>query len=107
MFLFLQFCQSSLRLFRRTPSTVGPFSTLPPRRASNASFSVRGLLARDRFYFPVFFLFLLVISLVSISLLLCVMLSPNLWVVDVKVIMAFGSRRTSVGLGFSTLSVKK
>jgi hypothetical protein len=99
VFLFLQFCRSSLRLFSRTPSTVGPFSTPPPRRASNASFSVRGLLACDRFYFPVFLLFLLVISPVSIGLLLCVMLGPNLWVVDVNVILAFGSLRTSVGLG--------
>jgi hypothetical protein len=107
MFLFLQFCRSSLRLFHRTPSTAGPFSTPPPRRASNASFSVRGLLARDRFLFPCIFLVLLVISLVSIGLLLCVMLSPNLWVVDVNVILAFESRRTSVGLGFPTLSVKK
>jgi hypothetical protein len=79
----------------------------PPRRASNASFSVRGLLARDRFYFPVFLLFLLVISHVSNSLLWGVMLGPDLWVVDVNVILAFGSRRTSVGLGFLTLSVKK
>jgi hypothetical protein len=36
-----------------------------------------------------------------------VMLGPDLWVVDVNVILAFGSRRTSVGLGFLTLSVKK
>jgi hypothetical protein len=79
----------------------------PPRRASNTSFSVRGLLVRDRFYFLVFLLFLLVISLVSIGLLLCVMLGPNLWIVDVNVILAFGSRMTSVGMGFPTLSVKK
>jgi hypothetical protein len=64
------------------------------------SFSVHGLLARDRFYFPVFFLFLLAISHVSIGLLLCVILGPNLWVVDMNVILAFKSRRTSVGLGF-------
>jgi hypothetical protein len=71
-------------------------------------FSVRGLLACDRFYFPVFFfLFLLVISLVSISLFWVVMLGPYLWVVDVNVILVFGSRRTSVGLGFSALSVKE
>jgi hypothetical protein len=91
----------------RTPSTAGPFSAPPPRRASNAPFSVRGLLAHDRFYFPVFFLFLLVISLVSISLLWGVMLGPDLWVVDVNVILVFRSMRTSVGLGFLTLSVKK
>jgi hypothetical protein len=36
-FLFLQFCRSSPRLFRHTPSTARPFF-----RASNASFSVRG-----------------------------------------------------------------
>jgi hypothetical protein len=59
VFLFLQFYRSSLRLFCRTPSTAGPFSAPPPRRASNAPFSVRGLLARDRFYFPVFLLFCL------------------------------------------------
>jgi hypothetical protein len=63
--------------------------------------------ARDRFYFPVFLLFLLVISLVSISLLWGVMLDPNLWVVDVNVILAFGLRRTSVGLRFLAFSVKK
>jgi hypothetical protein len=62
------------------------------------------------FFFFVFFcifLFLLVISLVSISLLWGVMLGPDLWVVDVNVILAFGSRRTSVSLGFLALSVKK
>jgi hypothetical protein len=86
---------------------LGLFLAPPPRRASNVPFSVRGLLARDRFYFPVFLLFLLVISLVSISLLWGVMLGPDLWVVDVNAILAFGSRRTSVGLGFLALSVKK
>jgi hypothetical protein len=35
------------------------------------------------------------------------MLGPNLWVVDVNVILAFGLRRTGVGLGFLVLSVKK
>jgi hypothetical protein len=50
----------------------------PPHRASNTPFSVQGLLARDRFYFPVFLLFLLVISPISISLLWGVMLGPNL-----------------------------
>jgi hypothetical protein len=83
------------------------FSAPPPRRASNAPFSVRSLLARDRFYFPVFLLFLLVISLVSISLLWGVMLGPDLWVGDVNAILAFGSRKTSVGLRFLALSVKK
>jgi hypothetical protein len=83
------------------------FFRAPPRRASNAPFSVWRLLARDRFYFPVFLLFLLVISLVSINLLWGVMLDPDLWVVDVNVILAFGSRRTSVGLRFLALSVKK
>jgi hypothetical protein len=43
----------------RTPSTAEPFSAPPPRRASNAPFSVRVLLARDQFYFPVFFCFCL------------------------------------------------
>jgi hypothetical protein len=50
---------------------------------------------------------LLVISHVSIGLLWGVMLGLDLWVVDVNVILAFGSRRISVGLGFPTLSVKK
>jgi ABC-type sugar transport system permease subunit len=86
---------------------LGLFFALPPRRASNAPFSVRHLLARDRFYFPVFLMFLLVISLVSISLLWGVMLDPDLWVVDVNVILAFGSRRTNIGLRFLALSVKK
>jgi hypothetical protein len=36
-----------------------------------------------------------------------VMLGPDLWVVDVNVILAFGLRRTSVGLRFLALSVKK
>jgi hypothetical protein len=40
--LFLQFYRSSLRLFCRTPSTAGPFFAPPPRRASNAPFSVNG-----------------------------------------------------------------
>jgi hypothetical protein len=35
------------------------------------------------------------------------MLGSDLWVVDVNVILAFGSRRTSVDLGFLALSVKK
>jgi hypothetical protein len=35
------------------------------------------------------------------------MLDPDLWVVDVNVILAFGLRRTSVGLRFLALSVKK
>jgi hypothetical protein len=54
-----------------------------------------------------FFIVLLVISLVSISLLWGVMLGLDLWVVDVNVIPAFGSRRTSVGLEFLAFSVKK
>jgi hypothetical protein len=54
-----------------------------------------------------FFIVLLVISLVSISRLWGVMLDPDLWVVDVNIILAFGSRRTSVGLRFLALSVKK
>jgi hypothetical protein len=54
----------------------GLFFVSPPHRASNVSFSVRGLLARDRFYFPVFFF--LLISHISIGLLLGVMLGPNL-----------------------------
>jgi hypothetical protein len=58
--------------------------------------------------FPcIFIVFLLIISLVSIGLLLSVMLSPVLWVVDINIILAFGSRMTSVGLGFSALSVKE
>jgi hypothetical protein len=51
------FCRSSSRLFCRTSSIAGPFSAPPLCRASNASFNVWGLLARDRFYFPVFLLF--------------------------------------------------
>ena len=54
-----------------------------------------------------FYCFLFVISLVLINLLLGVMLSPDHWVVDVNIILALRSRRTSVGLGFSALSVKK
>jgi hypothetical protein len=65
------------------------------------------VLARDPFYFPVFLLFLLVISLVLIGLFLGVMPSPDLWVVDVNVILTFGLRRTSVGMWFPTLNVKK
>jgi hypothetical protein len=95
-------------LFRHSPSIAKPFSTLPPRRASNTSFSVWDLLARDRCLFPcIFIISLLVISPVSIGLLLGVMLGPDLWVVDVSIILAFGSRRTSVGLGFLALSVKE
>jgi hypothetical protein len=48
VFWFLQFCRSSPRLFRHSPATVGPFSAPPLRRTSNASFSVRDLLARDQ-----------------------------------------------------------
>ena len=54
-----------------------------------------------------FYCFLLVISLVSISLLLDVMLGPDLWIVNVNIILDFGSRRTSVGLWFSAFSVKE
>jgi hypothetical protein len=35
------------------------------------------------------------------------MLGPDLWVMNVNIILAFGSRRISVGLGFSALSVKE
>jgi hypothetical protein len=67
-----------------------------------------GSLARYRCLFPFFFIVsLLVISLVLIGLLLDVMLGPDLWVVDVSIILAFRTRRTSVGLEFSALSVKK
>ena len=59
------------------------------------------------FIFLYFIVFLLIINPVSIGLLLGVTLGPNLWVVDVNSILAFGSRRTSVGLWFSTLNVKK
>jgi hypothetical protein len=71
------------------------------------SLSARGLLACDRFYFPTFLLFLLVISLVSIGLLLRVMLGPDLWVADINIILASGLRMASVDLGFSALSVKE
>ena len=57
VFWFLQFCQSSSLLFRHSPSTVGPFSAPLLHQTSNASFSVWGLLARDQFYFPVFYYF--------------------------------------------------
>jgi hypothetical protein len=88
--------------------TPGPFSALPPHRASNASFSVRDLLAPDRCLFScIFIVSLLVISHISIGLLLDVMLGPDLWVMDVSIILAFKSRRTSVGLRFSALSVKE
>jgi hypothetical protein len=66
------------------------------------------LLACDLCLFPcIFIVSLLVISHVSIGLLLGVMLGPDLWVIDVSIILAFESRRTSVGLGFSALSVKE
>ena len=49
------------------------------RRASNASFSVQDLLARDRCLFPcIFIVSLLVIIPVLIGLLLGVMLGPDL-----------------------------
>jgi hypothetical protein len=54
-----------------------------------------------------FIVSLLVISHFSIDLLLGVMLGLDLWVMNVSIILAFGSKRTSVGLGFSTLSVKE
>jgi hypothetical protein len=72
------------------------------------SFSVQDLLARDRCLFLcIFIVSLFIISHVSIDLLLGVMIGPDLWVVDVNIILAFGSRRTSVGLGFSAFSVKE
>jgi hypothetical protein len=84
------------------------FFCAPTRRASNASFSVQDLFARDQCLFPyIFIISLLVISHVSIGLLLGVMLGPNLWVVDVSVILAFGSRRISVSLRLLALSVKE
>jgi ABC-type sugar transport system permease subunit len=58
-------------------------------------------------FISLYFIYLLVISLVSISLLWGVMLDPDLWVVNVNVILVFGSKRTSVGLGFLALSVKE
>jgi hypothetical protein len=102
---------SSVVLLHACFTTLYPLSSLflcPTRRASNASFSVRDLFARDQCLFPyIFIVSLLVISHVSIGLLLGVMLGPNLWVVDVSVILAFGSRRISVSLGLLALSVKE
>jgi hypothetical protein len=54
-----------------------------------------------------FIVSLLVVSHILIGLLLGVMFGPDLWVIDVSIILAFRSRRTSVGLKFSTLSVKE
>jgi hypothetical protein len=71
------------------------------------SLSVRGLLARHRFYFSAFLLFLFVISLVSIGMLLRVIHGPDLWVADINIILASRSRMTSIGLGFSAFSVKE
>ena len=80
----------------------------PPRRASNASFSVQDLLVHDRCLFSyIFIVSLLIISLISIGLFFGVILGPDLWVVDVNIILTFGSRRISVGLGFLALSVKE
>ena len=86
-----------------------PFFAPLPQRASNALFIVRVRLARDQVLFPGIFIvfFFLVIALVSIGLLLGVMLGPDFWVVDVNIILAFGSRKINAGLGFSTLSVKE
>jgi hypothetical protein len=58
--------------------------------------------------FPyILFYFLLVISPVSIGLLSGVMLGLDLWVGDMNIILTFGSRRTSIRLGFSTIDVKE
>jgi hypothetical protein len=58
VFWFLQFCRSSPCLFCCSLSTVGHFSAPSPRQASNVLFNVRGLLACDWFYFPVFLFFI-------------------------------------------------
>ena len=42
----------SISLYCFSPSIAEPFSAPPPHRASNASFSVWDLLARDRCLFP-------------------------------------------------------
>jgi hypothetical protein len=52
-----------------TPSTVKAFFRAPTTSSFQRVLQYTGLLARDRFYFPVFLLFLLVISPVSNSLL--------------------------------------
>jgi hypothetical protein len=84
------------------------FSTPPLCQASNASFSLRDLLACDQYLFPcIFIVSLLVISYVLIGLLLGAMLCPDILVVDVSIILAFRSRRTSVGLGFLALNFKE
>jgi hypothetical protein len=98
----IQACFAALR-----PLTV-PFFAPPPRQASNAPFIVRVWLECDRLLFPCnLFIFLLVISLVSIDLLLSVMLGPSLWVVNVNIILAFRSKMTSFCLGFSALSANE
>jgi hypothetical protein len=118
--LILQFYRFSLRLFCRTPSTAGPFSAPPPRRAFNASFSVRGLLARDRFYFPVIIVFACNKSCLDQPALGCDAWSrslgcgceryPGFRVDEDKCWPGVPSpqcQEISVGLGFSTLSVKE
>jgi hypothetical protein len=97
------------------------FSTPPPRRGSNAPFSVRGLLARDWFYFLVFFfVFACNMSCLNQPALGCDAWSrslgcgcecyPGFWVEEDKCWPRVPSpqcQEISVGLGFSALSVKE
>jgi hypothetical protein len=102
--IFLQLCQSPLRLFRRPLSIVRPFFVLPPRQAFNAPSIVRFRFARDRLLFPcISVVYLLVISPFSIGLLLGVMIGPNFWVVEANFILSFWSMRISVGMTFVSL----
>ena len=121
VFWFLQFCRSSPHLFRRTLSTARPFSTPPPCWASNVSFSIRGLLARDRFYFPVFLLFFACNkSCLNRPAFRCDAWSrslgcgcehyPSFWVKEDKcwlVVLSPQCQGISVCLWFSALSVKE
>jgi hypothetical protein len=121
VFWFLQFCRSSPRLFCHTLSTAGPFFAPPLRQASNTSFSVWGLLAHDRFYFPVFLLFFACNkSCVDRPAFGCDAWSrslgcgckhyPSFQVKEDKCwhgVLNSQCQRISVGLGFSALSVKE
>jgi hypothetical protein len=105
LFCVFYFCNFSdlLRVCFTALHLLPGFISHPPRQTSNALVSGRGLLERNRF-FPVFSFFLyLFFPCISVVFLLIIILSPrwfdwipfgpDLCVVDMYVILAFGSKR--------------
>jgi hypothetical protein len=123
-FFFFCFCNSA-NLFRACFAALRPLPGLSSRPHCNEPPCTGWLRLTCNWLFPCiicvfFYCILLLFSCIFIvffffacnksclnRLVLCVMLGPNLWVVDVNNILAFGSMRTNVSLGFSALSIKE